>query len=43
MVSEWESVKALENKFGVNWHLASIPEIMKKYEQSHTIQHYESW
>ncbi len=43
MVNEWESVQALQDKFGANWHLASIPDIMKKYEKSHTIQHYESW
>lgn len=43
MISVWESVEALKNKFGANWHLASIPDFMKKYEQSHTIKHFSYW
>ena len=43
MISEWESVEALEEKFGESWHQASIPDFMKKYEQSHTIHHYGPW
>ena len=43
MISEWVSELALQEKFGPDWHLASIPDIMKKFERSHTIAHYESW
>ncbi len=43
MVSEWDSEQALLNKFGHNWHLAFIPDIMKPFARSHTIHHYQAW
>ena len=43
MISEWDSIDALQSKFGAAWQEASIPEVMRKFEVSHTINHYEIW
>jgi len=43
MVSAWESEQALRDKFVSDWEKASIPDIMKKYERSHNIHHFEDW
>ncbi|MBX2867318.1 MAG: antibiotic biosynthesis monooxygenase [Acidiferrobacterales bacterium] len=43
MISSWKSEEALEQKFGSNWHEASIPNAMKKFERAHSIHHYKSW
>lgn len=43
MISDWESIEALQNKFGNHWQAAFIPDFMRKFERSHSISHYESW
>ena len=43
MISDWESIGALGEKFGVEWRNASIPDHMQKYAISHSISHFESW